>query len=116
MWMTKIQGYLNYWNAKLHFFSVPPRANSRAITNRLRLPVTSVASSAVFPRNWASFDMALLKKFSGRELWFFGLFFAIPFRYFWLVFGVTISVKVSDNGVLYGGQYRRRPIFVSKTA
>ena len=54
----------------------------------------SVASFAVFPRNWASFDEALREKFSSRGSRLYGLFFAIPFRYFGLVFGVTRSVKV----------------------
>ena len=67
----------------------------------------SVASSAVKPRNWASFHEALREKFSGSGLQFFGLFLAIPFRYFGLVFGVTTSVEVSDVGVLDGGRYRR---------
>ena len=57
----------------------------------------SVASSAVFPQNWASFDEALWEKFSSRGLWFFGLFLANTFRYSGLVFGVTTSVRVQDN-------------------
>ena len=75
---------------------------------------TSVASSAVFPLNWACFDYALREKFSGRGVRFFGLFLAIPFCYFGLIFGVITSVKVSDKGVLYGD--RRWSIFASKTA
>ena len=59
----------------------------------------SVASSAVYARNWASFDEALREKFGSRGLRFFGLFFAIPFRHFELVFGVTTSVKIEDNCV-----------------
>ena len=63
--------------------------------------VKSAASSAVLSRNWASFGQALRKKFSSRGLQFFGLFFAIPFHYFGLVFEVTRSVKVLDNGVVW---------------
>ena len=59
----------------------------------------SVASLAVFLRNWASFDETQREKFSSRKLRFFGLFFAIPFRYFGLVFVATTSVKVKDNCV-----------------
>ena len=59
----------------------------------------SFASSAVFLRDWASFDEALREKFSGRGLRFFEIFFAIPFRYFGLVFGVPTCVKVQDNSV-----------------
>ena len=55
---------------------------------------SSVASSAVLPRNWASFDYALREKFSSRGLRYIGLFFAFPFRCVGLVFGVTTSVKV----------------------
>ena len=47
---------------------------------------------------------------------FFGLFLAILFRYFGLAFGVTTSVKASDNGVLYGGRQRRWRIFIIETA
>ena len=61
--------------------------------------MASVASSADFSRNRASFDEALREKFSSHGLRFFGLFFAIPFRYFGLVFGVTTSVKALDNCV-----------------
>ena len=53
---------------------------------------TNVASSAVFPPNWASFDWVLREKFGSRELRFFGLFFAIPFGYVGLVFGVSTNV------------------------
>ena len=35
---------------------------------------SSVASSAVFSRNWASFDEALLEKFSSRGWRFLGYF------------------------------------------
>ena len=76
----------------------------------------NVASSAVKPRNWAGFYLALREKISGRGLRFFGLLLAIPFCYFGLVFGVKRSAKVSDNGVLYEDRYRRWRFFVIETA
>ena len=45
--------------------------------------MNSVASSAVFPRNWASFDEALLEKFSSCGLRYFGLFFCHPVPLVW---------------------------------
>ena len=58
--------------------------------------MSSVVSSAVFPRNWASFDEALREKFSSRGLRLF-VFFCHPVLLFWAIFGVTTSVKVQDN-------------------
>ena len=58
-----------------------------------------IALCLQFPQNWASFDEALREKFSCCGCGFLGYFFAIPFRYFGLVIGVTASVKVQDNCV-----------------
>ena len=65
-----------------------------AIKNNYMGQANSIASSTVLPRNWASFDLALREKFSSRGLQFFGLSFAIPFRYFGIAFGLTTRIKV----------------------
>ena len=99
---------------RFHQRTCAPSSRSLCCLSSALQPV--LARSAIKLRNRASFDLALREKFNGRGLRFFGLFLAIPFRYFDLVFGVTTSVKVPDNGALYGGQYRRWRIVVTETA